>query len=156
MPRQKRKTACEPDMVIETEMEKVEVPAEAQEEMPAIPGEQDQEACVERLKACIEAEGSPEEMEELLWETLRQFQGCDFITAKGLTFRYVIRGNEMFVDRKEKSITRASVSLSFQKALEVQRVWNCVSGPKKLGTFGASYLYPIFLRLGVIKRTPLV
>lgn len=156
MPRQKRKTAGEPEMVREEEMETGEVSAKAQEEMPAIPGEQDKEACVERLKACIEAEGSPEEMEELLWETLRQFQGCDFTTAKGLTFRYVIRGNEMFVDRKEKSITRASVSLSFQKALEVQSVWNCVSGPKKLGTFGASYLYPIFLRLGVIKRTPLV
>ena len=26
-----------------------------------------------------------------------------------------------------------------------------VTGPKKLGTFGASYLYPMFLRFGVVK-----
>ena len=26
-----------------------------------------------------------------------------------------------------------------------------VSGPKKLGTFGASYLYPVFVRIGVIQ-----
>ena len=27
-----------------------------------------------------------------------------------------------------------------------------VSGPKKLGTFGASYLYPVFLRIGACSR----
>lgn len=27
-----------------------------------------------------------------------------------------------------------------------------VEGPKKLGVFGASYLYPVFVRLGVIKK----
>ena len=26
-----------------------------------------------------------------------------------------------------------------------------VAGPKKLGTFGASYLYPVFVRIGVIR-----
>ncbi len=26
-----------------------------------------------------------------------------------------------------------------------------VSGPKKLGVFGASYLYPVLMRFGVIK-----
>ena len=26
------------------------------------------------------------------------------------------------------------------------------TGPKKLGVFGASYLYPVFVRLGVIKK----
>ena len=53
----------------------------------------------------------------------------------------------MFVNRKEKSITRATVNLAFEKGLELKSV---VTGPKKLGVFGASYLYPVFVRLGVI------
>ncbi len=155
MPRQKRKPACGPVRTENTEMDQAVMPDGGPGEAP--PRQcQDRDSWADRLKVCIEAGGGPEELEELLWETLRAFQGEDFTTAKGLNFCYSIRGNEMFVDRKEKSITRASVSLSFQKALEVQREWNCVSGPKKLGTFGASYLYPIFLELGVIRRTPLV
>ena len=58
----------------------------------------------------------------------------------------------MFVDRKEKSITKATIMLAFQKALQIQNEQGCVSGPKKLGSFGASYLYPIFLRIGFISR----
>ncbi len=53
----------------------------------------------------------------------------------------------MFVTRKDKSITRASVMMAFHKALELGRI---VTGPKKLGTFGASYLYPVFREIGVI------
>lgn len=56
-----------------------------------------------------------------------------------LEFTYRIHGGEMFVDRKTKSITRSTVMTAYRRALEQ----NCfVSGPKKLGTFGASYLYP--------------
>ena len=48
----------------------------------------------------------------------------------------------MFVSRKNKSITRATVNVAFRKLLEL----GCaVSGPKKLGTFGASYVYAVFL-----------
>ena len=53
----------------------------------------------------------------------------------------------MFVDRKEKSITQAMVFIAFHRALELgQRA----TGPKTLGTFGASYLYPIFQSLGIV------
>ncbi|MCD8010073.1 MAG: hypothetical protein LUF34_04655 [Lachnospiraceae bacterium] len=88
--------------------------------------------------------------EDALWAALRAFQGYPFRTAKGLTFTYTVRGGELFVDRKEKSITRATVDLAFRRALELQ----VVTGPKKLGVFGASYLYPIFLHLGIITREP--
>lgn len=86
----------------------------------------------------------------LLWETLIKFQRHPFYTAKNLEFSYIIKGNEMFVTRKDKSITRASVMVAFHKALELNRV---VTGPKKLGTFGASYLYPVFQKIGVITET---
>lgn len=92
-----------------------------------------------------------ENLEELLWEVLRLRAGDVFLTAKGLEFTYVIRGNEMFVSRKDKSLTRATVVLAFYKALSLQKDGGKVAGPKKLGTFGASYLYPVFIRTGVIK-----
>lgn len=87
------------------------------------------------------------EQEEALWRLLNDLQGCVFLTAKGLKFSYRIKGGEMFVSRKSKSITQATVFMAFQKAMELGGV---VTGPKKLGTFGASYLYPVFVRIGVI------
>lgn len=54
-------------------------------------------------------------------------------------------GNEIWVSiggvKKEKSISRSSVDLAFQKYLE-----NDITGPKQLGVFGASYLLPLFQR----------
>ena len=87
---------------------------------------------------------------ESLWRTLVAFEGYPFHTAKNLSFTYKIKGNEMFVDRKEKSITRATVELAYRKAVDLGSI---VTGPKKLGCFGASYLYPVFIRLGVIRGT---
>ncbi len=87
---------------------------------------------------------------ESLWKALVFFEGYPFRTAKKLSFTYKIKGNEMFVDRKEKSITRATVELAYRKAVDMDGM---VAGPKKLGCFGASYLYPVFMRLGVIRDT---
>ena len=91
-------------------------------------------------------------MEQLLWEILVECQGFPFETAKSLAYTYSIKGNEMFVDRKDKSLTRATVQLAFHNALFLQRKGERVSGPKKLKTFGASYLFPIFIELGIIRR----
>lgn len=107
------------------------------------------ETFLQRLR---DGSAKDEEAEALLWEILVDHKGHPFYTAKGLEFTYDIKGYEMFVDRKDKSITRSTVMLSFWKALQVQQKNGCVSGPKKLGTFGASYLYPVFLELGIIKK----
>ena len=88
------------------------------------------------------------EKKEKLWQELTYLQGCLFTTSKGLDFTYKIRGGEMFVDRKEKSITRAIVMKAYGKVVELDGV---VKGPKALCTFGASYLYPIFVKMGLIK-----
>ena len=92
---------------------------------------------------------SQKEQEVLLWKTLEALQGKVFYTAKGLEFSYVIRGGELFVDRKNKSITSATVNMAFHRARELN---GDVCGPKMLGTFGASYLYPVFIEIGVIRR----
>ena len=107
----------------------------------------------ERKKKCEEFSANlstltENEQEAALWSMLLYLQGCVFLTSKGLKFTYKIKGGEMFVNRKSKSITQATVFMAFRKAMEFGGV---VAGPKKLGTFGASYLYPIFVRLGVIR-----
>ena len=95
-----------------------------------------------------------------LWDILtthqaEQFATCGRGSLPGKQFTYTIKGGEMFISTKEKSITKASVIMAYQKALALQKQEGCVIGPKKIGTFGANYLYPIFLRLGFITRTPL-
>lgn len=84
---------------------------------------------------------------EKLWRTLSEHAGETFHTAKGLAFTYCIRGGELFVSRKEKSITRATVELAYRRAVELG---DQATGPKKLNVFGASYLYPVFKELGII------
>ena len=88
-----------------------------------------------------------QEADEALWEILEELQGCVFYTSRKLRFRYTVRGGELFVDRKKDSITKATAFMAFHKAQEMGGI---VSGPKKLGTFGASYLYPIYQRIGII------
>lgn len=106
-------------------------------------------AAVESLCADMERT-SIDEVCKTLWETLLLFEGYPFVTAKGLRYYYTIKGNEVFFTRKEKSVTRATVNIAFQTALNLQKADIHITGPKMLGCFGASYLYPIFKRIGVI------
>lgn len=103
----------------------------------------------DRLKAATDS-GNRERAEEILWETLESFAGYPFKTAKGLAFTYFVKGNELFFTRKEKSVTRASVRMAFEAAVRLQSAGVEITGPKMLGCFGASYLYPVFIQIGVI------
>lgn len=101
----------------------------------------------------ISVNPSPD-IDECLWQAITAFSGYPFYTSKGLKYSYTVtkrrdgsNGGEMLISRKEKSITKATVLIAFHKALELMRTEGRVSGPKKLGTFGASYLYPVFIRL---------
>ena len=90
------------------------------------------------------------EANQLLWELLESLQGKIFYTMRGLPFTYQIKGYELLISRKEKSLTRATVLLAFHHAVQLQKNGCNIDGPKKLGPFGASYLYPIFMELGII------
>lgn len=113
-----------------------------------------------------------------LWKAVVAFQGYPFTTSgrgnrPGVKFTYEISklttgggrryagenvdgyGNEMWIItlpdrvRKEKSISRSTVDLALRTALEKE-----IKGPKALGTPGAgSYLYPMFIRFGVINSS---
>lgn len=105
----------------------------------------------ELVRREIKGEGdSKAALEDALWDVLVLLEGKNFETAKHLNYSYSIKGYEIFVSRKDKSITRSTVNLSLWNAMELQKAGLPVSGPKKLKTFGASYLYPIFQEIGVI------
>lgn len=107
-----------------------------------------------RIAACKKLQlgiDSPD-VEQYLWDAIVAFADYPFKTEKGLSMKYTVEGREIFFNRKEKSVTKATVVKAFQQARRVQKEEGCVSGPKKLGTFGASYLYPVFLRLGVCSK----
>ncbi len=81
------------------------------------------------------------------WEELEAHQGEIFYTAKKLPFQYTIRGGEMFVDRRSKSITYAT----FHTALEKLRAdeEHRITGPKSLNCFGAPYVWALITALGL-------
>lgn len=86
-----------------------------------------------------------------MWEALAAFEGYPFQTAKGIRFYYSIKGNEIFFSRKKKSVTRATVNIALKNVMQIREEGCEVSGPKKLHCFGASYLHPVFIRIGVIQ-----
>ncbi|MCD8082779.1 MAG: hypothetical protein LUE86_04415 [Clostridiales bacterium] len=84
---------------------------------------------------------------EALWQYLAEHQGQEFKTAKQLPFTYQIRGGEMFVDRRSKSITRSTVEQAYQRILEDEG--HVIRGPKTLNCFGAPYIWAVFVSLGL-------
>lgn len=95
-----------------------------------------------------------ENAEQYLWDAIEAYADYSFRTEKGLSMKYSVKGGEIYFDREEKSVTRSSVMEAFHRARQLQQEKGFVSGPKELGTFGASCLYPVFLRLGVCKEKP--
>ncbi len=108
-----------------------------------------------------------------LWKAVIAFQSYPFTTSghgnrPGTKFTYEVSkhatgggrryagenvegyGNELFItgggEQLKKSISRSTVNLALRTALEKE-----IKGPKALGIPGAgSYLYPMFIRFGVI------
>lgn len=120
---------------------------------------------VEALQAAVMSGGdisNGADVHIILWDAIVAFENYPLKTASGLDFSYTFKsnrrgekGNEILVSRKEKTITKSSVEMAFDKVME-----KCQSGefpvkmstPKELGVFGASYIYPVFIRFGLIKH----
>lgn len=89
---------------------------------------------------------------DTLWECIVLFQGYVFKTSCGLKFKYAIRGDEIIVDcvDSSKSITKFTVELAYKIVKRLMSDDGCVTDSEKLSIFEASYLYPIFVRFGII------
>ena len=108
-----------------------------------------------------------------LWKAVVLYQGFKFRTsgrgkdhkgAVGFTYKLKVSSrtgevtDELVLSTREqgKTITRSSVELALSRYLEVQEERGCVKGPKSAGQiFGASYLYVVFLKFGVISSSDL-
>ena len=88
--------------------------------------------------------------ENEFWEKFCACEGHGFSTIKGLQFSFEVRGNEVFFDRKAKSVTRSTIIRGYRKALELTANGGRITSPKQLGVFGASYLLPVLVRLGIL------
>ena len=125
-----------------------------------------------KLKAAVDT-GSIEKISAALWRCVIIFEEYPFSTSgrgsrTGVEYTYQVSrkggsggrhydgysipgyGNEIWLtvngEKKEKSISRSTVELGLQKYLELLKTEGVVTGPKKLGVFGASYLLPLFQR----------
>lgn len=87
-----------------------------------------------------------------VWVLLEQHQGEQFYTAKCLPFCYIIRGGELFVDRRSKSITISTVAAALQKIATRQAAGEAISGPKKDWLLWCQLLIPDVLNLGIIPQ----
>ena len=125
-----------------------------------------------KLKMAVDTDNAGK-ISAALWRCVIVFEGYSFSTSgrgsrSGVEYTYQVSrrgsaggrhyagdsvqgyGNELWVvidgEKKEKSISRSTVELGFQKYLELLKTEGAVSGPKKLGVFGVSYLLPMCQR----------
>ena len=132
----------------------------------------------ERIKLFRSRKAAVEELQkhEYLWRCICVFENYPFQTygrgkehKNATKFRYTVTrstgaggrhyagadvpgyGNEIWIEGKEKSISRSTVDLAYRNGRAEQESCGFVSGPRKLGVLGSrSYLYALFLRFGVI------
>lgn len=84
---------------------------------------------------------------EELWNLLIEHQNETFYTMKQLPFQYYIKGGELFVDRRSKSITRATFAQALQKLKDDP---DKITGPKSLNVFGAPYVWAVFKTFNIV------
>lgn len=82
-----------------------------------------------------------------LWQLLSDHQNETFYTVKKLPFSYVIKGGELFVDRRTKSITKATFKQALDRLAENP---DKVTGPKSLNVFGAPYIWALFKAFEIV------
>lgn len=120
---------------------------------------------VEKLRTAVANGGNirnAANVHKILWEAVVAFENYPLKTTSGLDFSYTFKtnrlgekGNEIRVSRKEKTITRSTVEMAFDKVMEKRQSGELpvrMSSPKELGVFGASYIYPLFIRFGLIEH----
>lgn len=56
-----------------------------------------------------------------------------------------------FFNRTEKLITKLTIDKLFEKMIELQKENILITDSKKIGCFGDSYLYSVFIRFGIIR-----
>ncbi len=90
-----------------------------------------------------------------LWDVIREHEGQQFLTKKGLPFTYSIKGGELFTSRRERSITRSTFEKAYEKLIQDQEGEDApkkIVGPKTLNCYGAPYVWAVFMGIGLIEE----
>jgi len=90
-----------------------------------------------------------------LWDVIQEYEGRPFSTKKGLPFTYMIKGGELFTDRRERSITRSTFEKAYEKLTGDQigeQAPKRIVGPKTLNVYGAPYVWAVFVGIGLIEE----
>lgn len=82
------------------------------------------------------------------------FHRLSIYTSREMKFSYTVHGSKIQADWKNKTIMKTTVLLFIDQVLEMKNEGKKITGSKKIGTFGASYLYSIFMRIGLFGEVP--
>ena len=87
-----------------------------------------------------------------LWNVVELFACYPFKTTEGSKFSYSVRGNEMYINRDTLVITLETVDAAYQEVLKLSSRGVDITESKQIDSLVASYLFPMFVRFGIIKR----
>ena len=109
---------------------------------------------IKRKQACEQLKEHLNQPDEIIymWSAILAFQGYPFKTPKGYSFKYRVDDETLYFTHQKNGISKATVERAFRNARSIQKEKGYVNDPKKLGTIGATYLYQIFLRIGVYEK----
>lgn len=111
-----------------------------------------------RLCADMKKHINAADSEQYLWETIEAFENYLFQTAEGHPLRYKLEGKNLFFSKQDKTISQEAVLEAFHRVKDIQVKGGFVSRPEEFGEIAdcdlsaASYLYSIFLRIGVCEK----
>lgn len=117
-------------------------------------------AC-EKLREEVNGENLWESVCDALWNCIVAFAGYSQKTTSGLKHscsfklnRHGQQGNELKISRKSKTITRSSIEMALAAVVKLEKDGYPVkmTTPKEPGVFGASYIYPLFIRFGLVEH----
>lgn len=94
-----------------------------------------------------------EEFYDLLWDTICAFQNVPFFCKGSESYTYVVHDDELELKGLNKVFCRNALNYSADKALFLRQHQSHVDRPERLGTIGASYIYPLFEKLGICTET---
>ena len=87
------------------------------------------------------------DISDKVWNALQLFQNYTFYTASNQKYRYFIYNGELIVLRKETRISREDIDLALENVI---KEGSMITEPDQLGVPAATYVFPIFKRMGII------
>lgn len=97
---------------------------------------------------------SKETVKEKLWRLIGLYQGYPFYTENKQKFSYFIKNHKIFINHNDEDITKASVNMALDRALDKALVLHSTfTESVQLKNFDSDYIYALFFKFGVLQQT---